>query len=128
MGMGMRRRLATVVLLLLGAVAFAAVANAEVIQSGDVRVNFLAEFAPSSLPRETPAPITVEVGGKISTTDGSHPPALRNMRVELNSAGRIESAGLPICEPSLLQSTDSESALARLGLFVVARATVRWGK
>lgn len=115
MGMGTCRRFATVVLLLFGAVAFAAAANAEVIQSGDVRVNFLAEFAPSSLPRETPAPITVEVGGRISTTDGSHPPALRNMRVELNSAGRIESAGLPVCEPSLLQSTDSAAALARCG-------------
>ena len=110
-----RRRLATVALLLFGAAAFAAAANAEVIQSGDVRVNFLAEFTPNSLPRETPAPITVEVGGKISTTDGSHPPALRNLRVELNSAGRIESAGLPVCEPSLLQSTNSTAALARCG-------------
>ncbi len=110
--MGTRRRLATVALLLFAAAAFAAGANAEVIQSGDVRVNFLAKFAPTTLPRETPAPITVEVGGKISTTDGSTPPALRNLRVELNSAGRIESAGLPSCAPSLLQSTDSEAALA----------------
>ncbi len=113
--MGTRRRLATVALLLFAAAAFAAGANAEVIQSGDVRVSFLAKFAPTTLPRETPAPITVEVGGKISTTDGSPPPALRNLRVELNSAGRIEPAGLPSCEPSLLQSTDSASALARCG-------------
>lgn len=113
--MGTRCRLATVALLLFAAAAFAAAANAEVIQSGDVRVNFLAKFTPTTLPRETPAPITVEVGGKISTTDGSTPPALRNLRVELNSAGRIESAGLPDCAPSLLQSTDSESALARCG-------------
>jgi hypothetical protein len=115
MGMGMRRRLATLTLLLFGAVAFATAAHAEVIQSGDVRVNFLATFTPTALPRDTPAPITVEVGGKISTTDGSHPPALRNLRVELNSAGRIEDAGLPSCKPSLLQSTDSTAALARCG-------------
>lgn len=113
--MGTRRRLATVALLLFGGAAFVAGANAEVIQSGDVRVAFLAEFTPTSLPRETPAPITVEVGGKISTTDGSHPPALRNLRVELNRAGRIDPVGLPGCEPSLLQSTDSASALARCG-------------
>ncbi len=113
--MGNRRRLATVALLLFAAAAFAAAASAEVIQSGDVRVNFLAKFAPTSLPRETPAPISVEVGGKISTTDGSHPPALRNLRVELNSAGRIESTGLPSCAPSQLQSTDAAAALARCG-------------
>ena len=53
------------------------------------------DFSPVALPRETPAPITVEVGGKITTTDGSHPPALRQMRVELNSAGKGESEGLP---------------------------------
>jgi hypothetical protein len=113
--MGIRRRLATLTLLLLGAVVFVAAAQAEVIQSGDVRVNFLAEFSPTSLPREAPAPITVEVGGKISTTDGSHPPALRTLRVELNSAGRIDATGLPVCEPSLLQSTDTAAALARCG-------------
>jgi hypothetical protein len=111
--MGTRRRLATVALLLFAAAAFAAAANAEVIQSGHVRVNFLAEFTPTTLPRETPAPITVEVGGKISTTDGSGPPALRQLRVELNSAGQIETHGLPACPASALQSTSSEAALAR---------------
>src|SRR6201999_1632688 len=51
MGMGMRRRLATLTLLLLGAVAFVAAAQAEVIQSGDVRGKFFATFAPTALPR-----------------------------------------------------------------------------
>ncbi len=108
----MRRRFATLALLLALTGALAGFARAEVIQSGDVRVNFSAHFTPVSLPRETPAPITVEVGGKISTTDGSHPPALRHLRVELNSAGRIETAGLPVCPAALLQSTSTEEALA----------------
>jgi hypothetical protein len=110
-GMGIRRRIATLVLLLAATGALAAVARAEVIQSGDVRVNFDADFSPRTLPREAPAPITVEVGGKISTTDGSHPPPLRQLRVELNSAGRIETRGLPACAAASLQSTSSELAL-----------------
>jgi hypothetical protein len=110
--MGMRRRLATFVLLLTATGTFAAAARAEVIQSGDVRVNFSADFSPRALPREAPAPISVEVGGKISTTDGSHPPPLRQLRVELNSAGRIETRGLPACMAASLQSTSSELALA----------------
>jgi hypothetical protein len=109
--MGMRRRLATLALLLTATGALAAVARAEVVQSGDVRVNFHANFTPQSLPRGRPAPISVEVEGRISTTDGSHPPALRRLRVELNSAGRIDARGLPVCTAPLLQSTSSALAL-----------------
>jgi hypothetical protein len=111
----MRRRLATLALLLALGGALAAVAEAEVVQSGDVRVNFHASFTPQALPRERPAPITVEVGGKISTTDGSHPPPLQRLRVELNSAGQIDARGLPACTAAALQATDSELAIERCG-------------
>jgi hypothetical protein len=113
MGMGMRRRFITLALVLAATGGFAAVARAEVIQSGDVRVNFRADFSPTALPRDRPAPITVEVGGKISTTDGSQPPPLQQLRVELSSAGQIETRGLPTCAAALLQSTSSEAALER---------------
>jgi len=121
--MGTRRRIATLALLLAACGALAAGAGAEVIQSGGVRVNFHAEFAPVALPRETPAPITVDVGGKISSTNGGHPPALRQMRVELNSAGRIETRGLPACTGSLLQSTSTTAALERCGPAQVGTGT-----
>ena len=111
--MGMRRRFVTLALLLVAAGGLAAVARAEVVQSGDLRVKFEADFTPKSLPRERAAPITVDVGGEISTTDGSAPPALRRLRVELNSAGKIEPLGLPACTAPQLQSTSSEAALAR---------------
>jgi len=113
--MGMRRRLATVALLLIATGAFAAVAGAVVVQSGNVRVTFHATFAPHVLPRERPAPISVEVDGQISTTDGSQPPPLQQLRLELTSAGRIETRGLPACTAPLLQSTSSELALRRCG-------------
>jgi hypothetical protein len=121
--MGTRRRLATLVLLLTAVGALAAGARADVIQSGDVRVNFHAAFSPVALPREKQAPITVEVGGKISTTDGSHPPALKQMRVELNSAGKIETEGLPTCKASLLQSTDVAEARSLCGAAQVGTGT-----
>jgi hypothetical protein len=111
--MGMRRRLAAVALLLLATGACAAVAAAEVVQSGNVRVTFHAKFAPQSLPRERPAPISVEVDGQISTTDGSQPPPLQKLRLELSSSGQIDTRGLPACQASALQSTSSEVALAR---------------
>lgn len=109
----MRRRIVAFALLLVAAGALAAAAGAEVVQSGDVRVNFAGTFAPQALPRERAAPISVSVEGKISTTDGSQPPPLRELRMELNSAGEIDTSGLPACRSAQLQSTSSETALQR---------------
>ena len=111
----MRRRIATLALLLAAAWALAATAGAEVVQSGDVRVNFDADFAPRKLPRERPAPITVSVAGKVSTTDGSQPPPLQELRMEVNSAGQVETRGLPVCRATALQSTSSAAARASCG-------------
>jgi hypothetical protein len=121
--MGTRRRIVTLALLLAACGALAAVARAEVVQSGDVRVNFQADFSPKTLPREQPAPITIAVGGSISTTDGTKPPALQKMRVELNSAGRIDARGLPTCTAPLLQSTSTEVALAHCRPALVGSGT-----
>jgi hypothetical protein len=88
-------------------------ARAEIAQDGTLRITFDGGFAPKSLPRHQPAPITVRVDGKITTTDGSHPPPLKRLQIELNRAGTISSQGLPACTQSLLQSTSTEAALAR---------------
>lgn len=117
----MRRRLAIPVsttllaLVILAAAAPAKVREYEIIQKGDLRVKFGAEFTPSTLPRQRAAPITVEVAGAITTTDGTHPPPLRRLEMEINRHGRIETTGLPTCTAPLLQSTTTEEALARCG-------------
>jgi hypothetical protein len=121
--MGTRRRLFTLALLLIAVGALAAIAHADVVQSGNVRVKFHADFTPKALPRERPAPISVEVEGRISTTDGSNPPALQRMRVELNSAGQVETEGLPRCRTASLQSTSSAAALERCRRAVVGKGT-----
>jgi hypothetical protein len=113
--MGMRRRFATLALLLTAVGALAATAGAETVQSGNVRVSFDGKIVPTALPRERAAAITVEVGGEISTTDGTHPPPLQSLRVELASAGQIDTNGLPACRISSLQATSSETAIARCG-------------
>jgi len=121
--MGPRRRLVTLALLLTVVGALAAVAHAETIQSGDVRVSFHADFAPTALPRERPAPISVDFEGRISTTDDTHPPALQRMRIELNSAGEVDARGLARCRPAALQATSSDLALARCRPALVGRGT-----
>jgi hypothetical protein len=109
----MRRRLfipaVIAVLVLFGA----AIARGELSQDGNLRISFDGDFTPRSLPRDRPAPVTVDIEGAISTTDGSHPPALRRIEIELNRAGRISTQGLTPCSGPRLQSTSTEAALQR---------------
>jgi hypothetical protein len=111
----MRNRLAippllALLVLVLGVVA---VAQGELTQKGNLRISFDGGFTPHSLPRERLAPVTVTLEGKISTTDGSHPPALERLEVEVNRHGRILTRGLPTCTSPVLQTTTTEAALQR---------------
>lgn len=109
----MRRRVAISALIALAVLLGATVARGELSQKGNVRISFNGGFTPHSLPRERLAPITVSVEGSIGTTDGTRPPALRELRVDLNRNGRISTLGLPACTMPILQSTTSDAALAR---------------
>lgn len=97
---------------LLVSTAIAAVARAEPLQKESLRVNFDASIAPRSLPRERPAPITVKLGGEISSADGTRPPALRELSIDFNRAGHLSAEGLPTCNANRLQQTTTEAALA----------------
>lgn len=109
----MKRRLAIPVLLGLLAVAGATASQAVVVQEDGLRVNFDASFSPQALPRSRPAPVAIQVHGAIRTTDGSHPPPLRLLEVELNRNGRFSTEGLQVCSSPSLQSTSTSQALAR---------------
>lgn len=111
----MRRHLAILAAFALFAVLGAAVSGAEVLQSGNLRIAFNADFSPHDLPRQHPAPVRIEISGSAATTDGSHPPPLQWLEVELNRNGRFYAKGLPACSPSLLQSTSTAEARARCG-------------
>src|SRR5436305_8455036 len=115
----MRRRLPIFLLVALLLVSAAAVGRAAVAKQGNVLVHFDADFAPHALPRKTPAPIRVTIEGAVSTTDGSHPPALKSLEIELNRNGLLYAKGLPACSPSLLQSTSTSEAKARCGSALV---------
>jgi hypothetical protein len=113
-------------------VAWGTSVSAETAQDGNLRVTFNADFAPHVLPRLRAAPVKVEVEGRIATTDGSHPPPLRRLEVKLNRNGRIYSKGLPTCAAPRLQSTSTETALARCRPALVGngnfRAEVKLGR
>lgn len=119
----MRRRIAISLLATLAALAAAAVASAELSQSGNLRISFDGDFSPRTLPRDHRAPVTVRVEGSITTTDGTHPPPLRRLEIALNRNGRISTEGLPACTAALLQSTSTQRALERCRPALVGRGS-----
>lgn len=87
-------------------------AASELVQRGGLRVTYSGELSPNSLPREGAAPVEVSVGGKISTADGSQPPALRSFEVAINRHGLLNSSALPVCPLGAIQPASSGVALA----------------
>jgi hypothetical protein len=104
-------RLAAVTVFALTALA-AVAAHGEVFQHESLRVSVNASIAPHALPRQRPAPVTVRLGGRISTADGTRPPALQELSIEMNRAGLLSSRGLPTCSAPRIQQKTTEAALA----------------
>jgi hypothetical protein len=109
----MRRRAGIAATVVTIALIATALAHGEVRQLGDLRVSFNGGFAPQALPRDRAVPVTLSIEGRISTTDGSHPPALRRFELEFSRAGTVSNFGLPTCSAPQLQSTTSAEALAQ---------------
>jgi hypothetical protein len=100
--------------LLLSMVLFGAtIARGELSGSNGLLVSFGGGFAPRLLPRDRDVPVTVNLNVSIKTDDGSRPPQLRRISLAVNRYGKLSTEGLPTCHPSLLESTDPPTALAR---------------
>lgn len=89
----------------------AALAQAEIAQRGKLRVTVAGKLSPKRLPRHRLAPIAVSVAGQIATTDGTLPPQLRTLRIELNRHGRLDTRGLPVCRARQIHPATTERAL-----------------
>ena len=115
-------RTALAIALALATVA-TALAGAEVVQKGNVRINVSGSLSPKTLPRGGKAPITVAVGGKISTTDKSAPPKLKEISIELNQSGEIDTKGLPVCPYDAIQPASTSRARSACKSALVGQGT-----
>lgn len=119
----MPRRALIPILLASFALLGVGLAQAELSQDGNVRISFSGGFTPHSLPRDRPAPVTIDVQGAIGTTDGTHPPAVSRIEIAINRHGKLSTQGLPACSAPTLQSTSTEAALARCRSALVGRGS-----
>lgn len=103
------------------AILLATSASAEVAQSGRLRVTFEGKVRPQRLPRHGVAPVTVAVGGRVSTVDGSVPKQLQRIEIAINRAGRIDPTGLPVCRYEDIQPSTTAGAQQACGPAMVGK-------
>jgi hypothetical protein len=94
-----------------------------VIQTEGLRVSVQGKLSPKKLPRMGAAPISVAVGWDISTADGSPPPKLKTLAIEINRNGRFENEGLPTCPPAKIQPAATSRALSNCRSALVGRGS-----
>jgi hypothetical protein len=80
------------------------------VEAGNLVFTFNGGFNPDKLPKNKLAPISLTASGKISTKDGTHPPALKEAIVETDKNGSVNVAGVPVCKSGQLQSRDTKAA------------------
>jgi hypothetical protein len=109
----MRRKV--MVVLALGAalaVGVAAIAGAAStkIRAGNLVLTFGGTSIPSKLPRRHYAPAKTLIFGKIATSDGTHPSAMRESVVDIDKKLRVAPRGLLVCKPGRLEARDTSAA------------------
>jgi hypothetical protein len=112
---GGKKRLGVIAVLAVVLVFGAALAHAELVERGNLFVKFQGGIAPTNLPRDTNAPISVRVDGTVRVLSGDRPPALRFISIAINRGGRIETRGLPTCRRSEIEAGSSAAALKACG-------------
>jgi hypothetical protein len=90
-----------------------------VVQQGNLKFTFNGGFSPSTLPKKTMAPISLQASGKIETLDGTHPPALKEVLIETDKNGAINTKGIPVCKSGQLQARDTKAAEKACGKSII---------
>lgn len=91
----------------------------EVVQRSGIRVAFDAKLTPRKLPRSGAAPVRFALSAKIASTDGSIPPQLQGIAIEINRNGHLNPAGLPVCGAARIQPSTTAGALRACGSSLV---------
>jgi hypothetical protein len=97
---------------LLALALLAPAAYTEVTQGTNVRVIFKGKLTPHTLPRTGLAPVRVAVGATIVPAEGTTPPSLRKIQIEINRHGHFDLQGLPICRYDEIQPSSTANAMS----------------
>ena len=101
--------LALSALLAFGAGAIANAASTK-IRAGNLVLTFGGVASPSKLPKAKFAPVKAIIFGKVATSDGTHPSALRETVVDIDKDVKLTVKGLPVCKAGQLTARNTAAA------------------
>lgn len=90
--------------------AAGAFAKPHVIRAGNLFLRDDGGISPSRLPRHTQVPIAAHIDATIGTTDGSHPPAVRDLDIDFDKSIAVNAKGLPACTKNKLTARSTAAA------------------
>ncbi|HEV2726680.1 MAG TPA: hypothetical protein VGV34_00205 [Solirubrobacterales bacterium] len=93
--------------------------NSKVWCAGNICITDDGGIAPDELPKRGKAPIEARLNGKIETRDGTHPPAVKTLDIDVDRTIGIDAVGLPVCRPGQIQSRPSAAAKKACGGAIV---------
>jgi hypothetical protein len=86
---------------------------------GNICVTDGGGIAPSKLPKRGKAPITARLSGEIETRDGTHPPAVQTLDLDIDRTIGVDAVGLAACKAAQLQSRSTTDAKRACGDAIV---------
>lgn len=101
------------------ACAAAAPAARQVVRAGNLFLVDNGGISPSALPRHESVPITARLEGEIGTVDGTHPPAVQTITVDVDRTIQVNAKGLPSCKYSDIQSRETSLAKKACGEAII---------
>lgn len=112
-------RLAALVLAAALLAAAPALAKPLVVRVGNLILIDNGGISPRKLPRHEQAPISAIINGTIKTADGSHPPALNLVKVNIDRTIEIDGSGLPSCRRGQVEARTTAQAKKACGGAIV---------
>lgn len=87
-----------------------ALAKPHVVQVGNLVVTDEGGISPTKLPRHQQLPVTATLRASVATVDRSHPPAAREIVIDVDKNIHVNAKGLPICRSGQLEARDTRAA------------------
>jgi hypothetical protein len=94
------------------------------VKKGPIVVTFNGGISPRSLPRSGSAPVGVQMGGKITTSDHANPPILKRIILDINRKGVIQTKGLGRCSLGKLKNASQAGAKRSCADAIVGKGSV----
>lgn len=104
-------------------VSAGAIAKPHVVRVGNLVLTDDGGVFPSKLPRRSQAPVKAKLRATIATADGTHPPASREVVIDIDKHIQLDARGLPVCKGSQLTARDSRAARRVCGKAIVGKGS-----